>query len=310
MPSARLVGRPLGIVASAVGLDRPGPARREPSGKARRVPSWASRPLAACLESLQGKVSQTAPVRLTISVYAYAVHADREGGGTRLPGTRAEFAASPTSGRALLAYSPELLAAPSQEKGAVAGDELDRSLILPLIKRVAPEDPGSVFVFPGADEPVVEEMAGGLLVAYVFDLPGMFRYVSAADCARLQLAPGDLHSLAVANLTRLRARPQIRQGAAAAMFVLDGDLEASLLLVDHLWEQIGPQLPGDLIAAVPARDTLAVTGSQIPGGIAALTRAVDAVWHKSPTRLLLTRSLLIRHGDSWLLPADPSARQP
>lgn len=193
----------------------------------------------------------------------------------------------------MLAYSPELLAAPSQEKGAVAGDELDRSLILPLIKRVAPE-----------------EMAGGLLAAYVFDLPGMFRYVSAADCARLQLAPGDLHSLAVANLTRLRARPQIRQGAAAAMFVLDGDLEASLLLVDHLWEQIGPQLPGDLIAAVPARDTLAVTGSQIPGGIAALTRAVDAVWHKSPTRLLLTRSLLIRHGDSWLLPADPSARQP
>ena len=56
------------------------------------------------------------------------------------------------------------------------------------------------------------------------------------------------------------------------MFVLDGDLEVSLLLVDHLWEQIGPQLPGDLIAAVPARDTLAVTGSQIPGGIAALTR--------------------------------------
>ena len=42
------------------------------------------------------------------------------------------------------------------------------------------------------------------------------------------------------------------------MFVLDGDLEASLLLVDHLWAQIGPQLPGDLIAAHPARGQLAL----------------------------------------------------
>jgi hypothetical protein len=97
----------------------------------------------------------------------------------------------------------------------MAGDELDRSLILPLVKRAAPEDPGSEFVFPEADEPVVEEMAGGLLVFYVFDLPGMFRYVFARDCGRLQLAPGDLRSLAVANLTHRRARPQIKQGAAA-----------------------------------------------------------------------------------------------
>lgn len=183
-------------------------------------------------------------------------------------------------------------------------------MILPLIKRVAPEDPESVLVFPGTDQPLVQEMAAGLLVFYVFDLAGMFRYVSEADCTRLRLAPGDLRSLAVANLTRRRARPQVKRGAAAAMFVLDGDLEASLLLVDHLWEQIGPQLPGDLIAAVPARDTLAVTGSQIPGGIAALTRAVDTAWHRSPARLLLTRSLLIRDGGTWLPFTDPAARQP
>jgi hypothetical protein len=36
--------------------------------------------------------------------------------------------------------------------------------------------------------------------------------------------------------------------------------------------QIGPQLPGDLIAAVHARDTLAVTSAQVPGGIASLAR--------------------------------------
>ena len=39
-------------MVSAVGLDRPGPARRERSGKARRVTSWASGPLAARLDEI------------------------------------------------------------------------------------------------------------------------------------------------------------------------------------------------------------------------------------------------------------------
>jgi uncharacterized protein YtpQ (UPF0354 family) len=181
----------------------------------------------------------------------------------------------------------------------MAGDELDAALILPLIKRIEAEGTGTPAVLPEADVPIVEELTGGLGVAYGFDLPGAFRYVSPGDCARLQLAADGLRRLAVRNLTRRRARPQIKQAPAAAMFVLDGDLEASLLLVDHLWEQIGPQLPGDLIAAVPSREALVVTGTQVPGGIAALTRAVDAAWQRSPARLLLTRSLLIRDGTAW-----------
>jgi uncharacterized protein YtpQ (UPF0354 family) len=177
----------------------------------------------------------------------------------------------------------------------------DPSLIVPLIKRSEPDGTDDPIVLPEGDVPVWEELTGNLHVAYVFDLPGMFRYVSPRDCARLRLPVGDLRALAVRNLTRRRPRPQIKEAPAAAMFVLDGDLEASLLLVDHLWEQIGPQLPGDLIAAVPSREALVVTGSQVPGGIAALTRAVDGAWRRSPARLLLSRSLLIRNGAAWEL---------
>ena len=80
----------------------------------------------------------------------------------------------------------------------------------------------------------------------------------------MQLDADDLRPLAVRKLTRRHARPQIKQAPAAAMFVLDGSLESSLLLADHPWEQTGPQLPGELIAAVPSRDMPAVTGSQVP----------------------------------------------
>jgi uncharacterized protein YtpQ (UPF0354 family) len=188
-------------------------------------------------------------------------------------------------------------------------DPVDPSLIVPLIKRTEPDGTDDPVVLPDQDVPIFEELTGVLHVAYVFDLPGMFRYVRPRDCARLQLSAGDLRALAVGNLTRRRARPQIKQGRAAAMFVLDGDLEASLLLVDHLWEQIGPQVPGDLIAAVPSREALVVTGSQVPGGIAALTRAVDTAWQRSPARTLLTRSLLIRNAAAWDLFTGPPAQQ-
>ena len=125
----------------------------------------------------------------------------------------------------------------------------------------------------------------------------------------MQLDGDDLRPLAVRNLTRRRARPQIKQAPAAAMFVLDGNLESGLLLADHPWEQTGPQLPGELIAAVPSRDMLAVTGSQVPGGIAALTRCADAVWQHATTRLL-TRSLLIRHGHPGATPRCRAALDP
>jgi hypothetical protein len=61
----------------------------------------------------------------------------------------------------------------------------------------------------------------------------------------MQLDADDLRPLAVRKLTRRRARPQIKQAPAAAMFVLDGSLESSLLLAGHPWEQTGPQLPGE-----------------------------------------------------------------
>lgn len=87
------------------------------------------------------------------------------------------------------------------------------------------------------------------------------------------------------------------------IFILDGDLEASLLLADIVWEQLAPQIRGDLIAAVPARDALAVTGTGVAGGIEVLQRAVSRVWDAphANRKLLLTRSLLMRQGTTWQL---------
>lgn len=147
--------------------------------------------------------------------------------------------------------------------------------------------------------PIFEDLTPYLIVGYAFDFPDHFEFVNERHCERLGLHPGDLRALAVRNLTRRRAAPQLKQLPGGVMFVVGGDMEASLLLADHIWPQIEAGLAGDLIAAVPARDILLATGSEVPGGLHLLRRGIETTWRKSETRLLLTKTLLYRDGNTW-----------
>jgi hypothetical protein len=111
----------------------------------------------------------------------------------------------------------------------------------------------------------------------------------------------------VRNLTRRRSEPSILGlSGAISMLRLDGDLEASLLLVDRLWPQLARAIPGDIVVGVPSRDVLAVTGTGSAEGIETLRWAVDRAWHRQKQpKLTLTRSLLVRRDDTWQLFEPP-----
>jgi uncharacterized protein YtpQ (UPF0354 family) len=176
----------------------------------------------------------------------------------------------------------------------------DASMIIPVIKRQAPPSDDIVVLSP-EDSFLTDDLVGELFVLYAFDLPGLFQYVSERDRKALSLDTADLRRLAVRNLTRRRSKPEIlRPSDAVIMLRLDGDLEASLLLVDHLWPQAARAITGDIVAGVPSRDVLVITGTGITGGVETLRWAVDRAW-KRPTnpKLLLTRSLLVRRNNSW-----------
>ena len=150
-----------------------------------------------------------------------------------------------------------------------------------------------------SEEFIVEDLVGDLMIAYVFDLPTSFRHVNRKDCLDLGLRHDELRALSVRNLVHRRPRPVVQKGPGVAMLVLDENLESSLLLVDHLWDQFEPQLPGEMVATVPARHLIVVTGTGIPGGIEALERATDMAWNGAEPRRRLTRSPLVRRGKSW-----------
>jgi hypothetical protein len=135
-------------------------------------------------------------------------------------------------------------------------DGRDRDAIVPVVKRAEPEGYGNApppSMTP--DEfPVFEDLTPYLIVGYAFDFPDHFVFVS---CPQLKALPG------------------------AVMLVVGGEMEASLLLVDHLWPQIEAGLAGGLIAAVPARDILLVTGSEVSGGRERLQRGIETTWPKT-----------------------------
>jgi len=174
-------------------------------------------------------------------------------------------------------------------------------MIVPVIKaQVQPSD--DAIVLPAECSLPSDDLVGDLFILYAFDLPGHFEYVMEDDRKTLRLDPGGLRKLSVQNLTRLRSKPKILQPSGEAVVLrLDGDLEASLLLVDHLWPQLARGIAGETIVAVPSRDVLAVSGTEIAGGAEALRRAVKHVWENPATnpKLLLTQSLLVRRGGSW-----------
>lgn len=179
----------------------------------------------------------------------------------------------------------------------------DASMIIPVIKRrEAPSDDD--IILPPDHAVLDDELVGELLILYAFDLPGHFQYVSEHDCQTLGLDPAGLRNLSARNLTQRRSKPEIlRPNGPAVMLRVDGDLEASLLLVDHLWPQLARGIPGELVVAVPSRDVLAVSGTGIPRGVETLRYAARRAWERpaaNPKRLL-TRSLLVRRDNSWIV---------
>jgi uncharacterized protein YtpQ (UPF0354 family) len=145
----------------------------------------------------------------------------------------------------------------------------------------------------------MEPLVGDLAVGYAFDLPWGYVMVAPGRCKRLGLAQESLCALAVNNLHALRPNLQVHWAntTRSAMLRLGGDLEAGLMLSDVLMDYLAPQFSGELVAAVPSRSGLAVTGTAHPDGIAALGRLIDVVWQEGDH--LLTRELLVRRNNVW-----------
>jgi uncharacterized protein YtpQ (UPF0354 family) len=133
-----------------------------------------------------------------------------------------------------------------------------------------------------------EDYNDELVVVYAIDTKHRTRYLMSNEDV------GDRKSLrarAVDNLSRLLPDVEVNGGGGVWMVRAGGDYEASLLLFEKMWRSDKIKVDGDIVVAVPANNTLIITGSNNQAAVAKLRKlAAELV---TEARYSITSALFI-----------------
>lgn len=96
------------------------------------------------------------------------------------------------------------------------------------------------------------------------------------------------------------SEPIEMSGDALKMLTCGGNYEASMLLVDDVWDFVAEHVDGDVIAAAPARDLLFATGSNSSVGLSEMEAAVRRVF-EGDFSYRVSRAMLRRQDGGWTI---------
>jgi uncharacterized protein YtpQ (UPF0354 family) len=142
-----------------------------------------------------------------------------------------------------------------------------------------------------------------LAITYVVDNGKTLSYINPKQLRDSGLSADKLHATAIENLVGLTKDPQ--RGLAVLPqdgffgVVLDSKSEASILLVDELWDgEFKSDTRNGVIVALPARDMLAFCDMRSADGVAALRALTERVAPQA--NKALTKQLYHRVDGNWL----------
>ena len=161
---------------------------------------------------------------------------------------------------------------------------------------------GRTIELPHADSPILKTLGNGLIVAYVVDQNDSFRYIQNHDLENEKVTEEQLHRIGLANLTNHAAKKNLRVVPHQNIFavLLDSNFEASMILLDNLWDGPFRQfVSGQYAITVPTRDVLAFCDATSPVGLEEL-RTVAAMLKDSKDHPL-SQSLYVREDGCWVL---------
>jgi uncharacterized protein YtpQ (UPF0354 family) len=188
------------------------------------------------------------------------------------------------------------------ETAGCVSQPIDRSRIVPILKDNAWVEEinqnlkarGKEKAVASVHEPYNEE----LTIVYAQDTPRNVQYLTTEHLGELGLELKELRPLACTNLKRLLPEPDIQVDNGIYRIKAGGDYDASLILLEDFWNFAKIDVDGELVAAVPARDFLLVTGSQDTVGMTRLKQLAQSIASKAPYRL--TPKLFVRRHDRFV----------
>lgn len=146
---------------------------------------------------------------------------------------------------------------------------------------------------------------GDLHVCYLIDRGDRYDYVQNRDSKAARISPDQLHEIGLANLRRLAAKRNWKLQAHGGVFdfLMGGEFEATVLLLDDFWEhEFRRYVQGDYAAVVPSRDVLAFCEVESESGIRELQSVVDRV---SPSVRPLQLHFFISSSTAVVIPTMP-----
>lgn len=157
---------------------------------------------------------------------------------------------------------------------------------------------------PEADQPVCQALKGAFGAMYLVNQGETSNYATLGQMRAAGLTPQKLRQVALDNLAAYLGKHQqsfklLSLQDNAFGLRLDGQFEASLVLLDSLWdESLKKFLPNAPVVTIPSRDVCAFCDASSPDGIAAL-RAISARVSEKGDHLI-SSGLFIRKAGMWL----------
>lgn len=183
---------------------------------------------------------------------------------------------------------------------------MNYSNLLPLVRRRDSPD------FAGQDKgseasPVTQPLVGELLVAFAFALPGGLQWLTRGQFQQLGLTEDELRQQSqeffLKGLSQLKGQPLrgtvLGLGPDETLLTtlkIGNSREASLLLLEHVWNQLGDQLQDEVVVAVPSEDRLMFTGLKNSTGLLTMARLAEQAFRDSGSRALSPDLLVWRQG--------------
>jgi len=169
------------------------------------------------------------------------------------------------------------------------------------LKAVFPLDESETITLSRGDSPVLRPLTDGLLIAYAVDVGASYQLVQHRHLDDEHTSEERLHEVGIRNLLTTASERDLRVQPYQNIYavLMGGDFEASLILLDQLWEhQFRQFVAGEYAIAIPARDILAFCNSTSTQGLDELRQLIERV-HATSDHPISSR-IYVRRQAHWL----------
>jgi hypothetical protein len=149
------------------------------------------------------------------------------------------------------------------------------------------------------DAPVFRVSSGAFGVCYLLDAGDHYTYVNRAQLEAAGMTADELHQIGVRNLAA-KVKPGLKLVQQEGFYglAMGGQFEASLVLIDALWDgALKKYAPNGAVVSVAARDVCAFCDAQSAQGIAGLRGVAERITKGGDHTL--TDKLFIRRDGKW-----------